>query len=169
MYVPRSLRCLASTKLARTIIANRCTIASLAVAAGGNAQSSGPGQRARKLDEATGEDGFKSKFSAPRAAVLQAPHEPCAHGRGGAARSREGQLGPEDPHHEGTPSQGYDAEGAGHKNVRETAGRQPVRERRGDTQQPGAWQDGENPGRQAQGCAWACRREEEEEEVNGVR
>merc|ERR1712146_61767 len=37
------------------------TVTTKKYAAGGNAQSSGPGQRARKLDEANGEDGFKTE------------------------------------------------------------------------------------------------------------
>lgn len=55
------------------IIATLHTLASRADSAGGNAQSSGPGQRARKLDEATGEDGFKSKLPGQLSASQRCP------------------------------------------------------------------------------------------------
>ena len=52
--------------------------APVAVGGGGNAQKSGPGQRARKLDEATGEDGFKS---AAQTAPSSSPLVPLARRR----------------------------------------------------------------------------------------
>merc|ERR1719409_1690492 len=104
---------------------------------GGNAQKSGPGQRARKLDEATGEDGFKTEKVSMDLKI-----------RIMKARQAKGMT-----------------QRAGYENVREAASCQPVRERGGDTQQSSTREDGKNSWCKAEGCTWAGRRQEEEEEV----